>query len=202
MDAARPPAAPTKCLAFVIAEDGLFAARYLPLARAAVAMGLSVAVVTRVRDHRAAIVATGARVVALEAARSGLNPMAAGYAAGQLAAILKAPRADIVHGIGSRGILLGGTAAAMAGIPARVYAPTGLGARGGIAGRLGRTALRHLVHGPLASTRTRFVFESARDAAALGLDPADTGVRIVAEGFSDVAAAEAVCGLYRDLLAP
>ncbi len=202
MDAARPPAAPTQCLAFVIAEDGLFAERHLPLARAAVAMGLSVAVVTRVRDHRAAIAATGARVVALEAARSSLNPMAAGYAAGRLAAILKALKADIVHGIAPRGILLGGTAAAMAGIPARVYAPTGLGARGGTAGRLGRTALRRLVRGPLASTRTRFLFENPEDAAALGLDPADTAATVVAGGFSDVAAAEAVCGLYRDLLAP
>ncbi len=183
MDADLPtPAAPMKRLVFVVTEDWFFASHFLPMARAAVAMGLSVAVVTRVRDHRAVIEATGARVVALEAERSSLNPMAAGYAAGQLAAILKSLNADIVHCIALRGILVGGTAAAMAGIPARVYALTGLGligARKDTAGRLSRAALRHLIRGPLASKRTRFLFENPDDAAALGLDPADTAVTIV-----------------------
>ncbi|TXM87677.1 glycosyltransferase, partial [Methylobacterium sp. WL116] len=142
MDAApSAPAAPMRRLAFVVTEDWFFASHFLPMARAAVAMGLSVAVVTRVRDHRAVVEATGARVIALEAERSSLNPMAAGYAAGQLAAILKAWKPDIVHCIALRGILVGGTAAAMAGIPARVYALTGLGligARADAAGRLSR----------------------------------------------------------------
>ena len=171
-----------KSLAFVVTEDWFFASHFLPMARAAVAMGLSVAVITRVRDHRAAIEATGARVVALEAERSSLNPMTAGYAAGQLSAILKALKADIVHCIALRGILVGGTAAAMAGIRPRVYALTGLGllgAREDYTGRLARTALRGLIRGPLASRQTRFLFENAHDARALGLDPADTAVTIV-----------------------
>ncbi|WP_375464086.1 glycosyltransferase [uncultured Methylobacterium sp.] len=187
MDAPEPSpdpsfAAPTRCLAFVVTEDWFFASHFLPMARAAVAMGLSVAVVTRVRDHRDVIAATGARVVALEAERSSLNPMAAGYAAGQLAAILKALKADIVHCIALRGILVGGTAAAMAGIPTRVYALTGLGlvgARTDTAGRLARAGLRQLIRGPLSSRRTRFLFENPDDAGALGLDPADTAVTIV-----------------------
>ena len=176
-----PPAAMRR-LVFVATEDWFFASHFLPMARAAVAMGLSVAVVTRVRAHRAAIEATGARVVPLEAERSSLNPMAAGYAAGQLAGILKALRADIVHCIALRGILIGGTAAAMAGIPARVYALTGLGllgARQDRAGRMARLGLRHLIRGPLASRRTRFLLENPDDARALGLDPADTAVTIV-----------------------
>jgi glycosyltransferase involved in cell wall biosynthesis len=145
-------------------------------------MGLSVTVVTRVRAHRAAIEATGAQVVPLEAERASLNPMAAGYAAGQLAAILKALRADIVHCIALRGILVGGTAAAMAGIPARVYALTGLGLVGARTDRVGRAArlgLRALIRGPLASTRTRFLFENPDDARALGLDPLDHTVTVV-----------------------
>ena len=177
----RIPAA-QKRLVFVVTEDWFFASHFLPMARAAVGMGLAVTVVTRVREHRAIIEATGARVVALEAERSSLNPMAAGYAAGQLAAILKAVGADIVHCIALRAILVGGTAAAMAGIPARIYALTGLGligARGDAAGRMARLGLRHLIRGPLASTRTRFLFENPDDAIALGLDPADTAVTIV-----------------------
>jgi glycosyltransferase involved in cell wall biosynthesis len=183
MDRPTPPKpTPPKTLVFVVTEDWFFASHFLPMARAAVAMGLSVAVVTRVRDHRGAIEAVGARVVPLEDERSSLNPMAAGYAAGQLAAILKSLGADIVHCIALRSILVGGTAAAMAGVPARIYAPTGLGllgARSDAAGRFARTALRHLIRGPLATGRTRFLFENPDDARAFGLDPADTAVTIV-----------------------
>jgi glycosyltransferase involved in cell wall biosynthesis len=182
MDAPNLAPAPMRSLVFVVTEDWFFASHFLPLARAAAAMGLSVAVVTRVREHRAVIEATGARVVPLEAERSSLNPMAAGYAAGQLAAILKALKADIVHCIALRAILVGGTAAAMAGVPARVYALTGLGligARQDRVGGLARLGLRHLIRGALASRRTRFLFENPDDARALGLDPADTAVTIV-----------------------
>jgi glycosyltransferase involved in cell wall biosynthesis len=173
---------PMRRLVFVVTEDWFFASHFLPMARAAIGMGLTVTVVTRVRDHRAAIEATGARVVALEAERASLNPMAAGYAAGQLAAILKALKADIVHCIALRGILVGGTAAAMAGIPARVYALTGLGlvgARTDRVGRAARLALRALIRGPLASSRTRFLFENPDDARALGLDPLDRTVTVI-----------------------
>ncbi|MBE7249064.1 MAG: glycosyltransferase family 1 protein, partial [Actinomycetospora chiangmaiensis] len=174
--------APMRRIAFVVTEDWFFASHFLPMARAAIAMGLTVTVVTRVRAHRAAIEATGAKVVPLEAERSSLNPMAAGYAAGQLAGILKALRADIVHCIALRGILIGGTAAAMAGIPARVYALTGLGLMGARSDRLGyaaRLALRTLIRGPLASSRTRFLFENPDDARALGLDPLDQAVTVI-----------------------
>ncbi|CAM3216178.1 N, N'-diacetylbacillosaminyl-diphospho-undecaprenol alpha-1,3-N-acetylgalactosaminyltransferase [Methylobacterium mesophilicum] len=173
---------PKRSLVFVVTEDWFFASHFLPMARAAIGMGLSVAVVTRVRAHRAAIEATGARVVPLEAERASLNPMAAGYAAGQLAGILKALDADIVHCIALRSILVGGTAAAMAGIPARVYALTGLGLVGARADRIGRVArlgLKALIRGPLASARTRFLFENPDDALALGLDPSERSVTVV-----------------------
>ena len=169
-------------IAFVVTEDWFFASHFLPMARAAVAAGHPVSVVTRVRAHRDAIAATGARVVELEAERSSLNPMAAGYAAGQLAAILKALKADIVHCIALRGILVGGAAAVLAGIPSRVYALTGLGligARRDRAGRLARTGLRLLIRGPLETARTRYLFENPDDARLLGLRPDDPRVTIV-----------------------
>ncbi|MBE7245868.1 MAG: glycosyltransferase, partial [Actinomycetospora chiangmaiensis] len=126
-----------------------------------------------------------------EAERASLNPMAAGYAAGQLAAILKALKADLVHCIALRGILVGGTAAAMAGIPARVYALTGLGlvgARTDRVGRAARLALKALIRGPLASSRTRFLFENPDDARALGLDPIDRTVTVIGGAGIDPAA--------------
>ncbi|HEX8663385.1 MAG TPA: glycosyltransferase family 4 protein [Beijerinckiaceae bacterium] len=170
---APPPAA--KRIAFVVTEDWFFASHFLPLARAARELGLEVAVIARVRDHRAAIEATGARVIPLEAERRSLNPMAAGYSAGRLAAILKSWRPDIVHCIALRPILIGGAAALMAGIPRRVYALTGLGflgARRDLLGRGARTAVRMLVRG-LETRETHYLFENPDDAALVGLDPDD-----------------------------
>ncbi|WP_240539992.1 glycosyltransferase family 4 protein [Salinarimonas soli] len=162
-------------IAFVVTEDWFFASHFLPMARAAREMGLEVAVVARERAHRGAIEATGARLVALEAERSSLNPLSAGFAAGQLAAILEREKPGMVHCIALRGILIGGTAAALARVPRRVYALTGLGflgARPGLAGRGARLAVRTLVRG-LETRGTRYLFENPDDPRLLGLDPAD-----------------------------
>ncbi|WP_147046681.1 glycosyltransferase [Methylobacterium gnaphalii] len=203
MDApTQPPKAATgspKTLAFVASEDAVFAAHGLPMARSAVAVGLAVVVITRIGTHREAIEATGARLIALEGGQSGINPMTAGYAAGQVSAMLKALRADIVHCVGLRGILVGGTAAAMAGIANRVFAPGEFSGKGG---RLSRLAVKGLLRGPLASRNTRYLFENADDARALGLDPADTAVTILDRRGSDAGAAigHAVAGIYAELL--
>jgi glycosyltransferase involved in cell wall biosynthesis len=168
-------------LVFVVTEDWFFASHFLPMARAARELGLSVAVVTRVRSHREIIEATGARVIPLQAERRSINPMTAGYAAGQLAAILKDEKADIVHCIALRSILVGGFAAAMAGIGPRVFALTGsgfLGARTDFTARLAQRAVRLLVRG-LETRQTRYLFENPDDAKLLGLDPAGPTVTIV-----------------------
>jgi glycosyltransferase involved in cell wall biosynthesis len=168
-------------LVFVVTEDWFFASHFLPMARAARELGLEVAVVTRVRSHREIIEATGARVISLEAERRSLNPMAAGYAAGQLASILKAEKADLVHCIALKGILTGGFAAAMAGVGRRVYALTGLGfigARTDRAGRLAQRAIRLLVRS-LETRQTRYLFENTDDPRLLGLDPAGATVTVV-----------------------
>ena len=174
-----------KRLAFVVTEDWFFASHFLPMARAARELGLAVDVVTRVRAHRDAIEATGARVIALEAERRSLNPMAAGDAAGRLAAILKATKPDIVHCIALRSVLVGGAAAILAGIDRRVYALTGLGylgARRDLVGRGARFAIRALAGGLLRSRGTRFLLENEDDSRLLGLDPDDRGTVTVVGG--------------------
>jgi hypothetical protein len=168
-------------LVFVVTEDWFFASHFLPMARAAREIGLDVAVVTRVRSHREIIEATGARVIPLEAERRSLNPMAAGFAAGQLASVLKAEKPDMVHCVALRGILIGGAAASMAGIDRRVYALTGLGflgARQDRVGRLAQRAVRLLIR-TLATRRTRYLFENKDDPRLLGLDPAAPEITIV-----------------------
>jgi glycosyltransferase involved in cell wall biosynthesis len=151
------------------------------MARAARDLGLDVSVVCRVQNHRKAVEAGGARVIPLQAERSSLNPLTAGYAAGQLAAILKAERADIVHCIALKPILVGGFAAAMAGVPRRIFALTGLGfvgARRGIVGGLAQRAVRTLVRG-LDTKQTRYLFENTDDPKLLGLDPSEPRVTIL-----------------------
>src|SRR5215210_7332088 len=93
-------------LVFVVTEDWFFVSHFLPMARAARELGFEVRVVCRVRDHKAAIEAPRARVFPLGAERRSSNPRAAGYAAGQLPSSLKAERADIVHCIALKPILV------------------------------------------------------------------------------------------------
>jgi glycosyltransferase involved in cell wall biosynthesis len=168
-------------LVFVVTEDWFFASHFLPMARAARELGLAVTVVTRVREHKDVIEATGARVVALESERSSLNPAAAGYAAGQLAAILKAERAEIVHCIALRGILVGGFAATLAGIPRRIFALTGLGLLGtrkDFVGRLAGGLLRTTIR-TLFTPASHLLVENPDDPGRLGFSAADPRVTIV-----------------------
>jgi glycosyltransferase involved in cell wall biosynthesis len=168
-------------LVFVVTEDWFFASHFLPMVRAARELGLAVTVVTRVREHRGVIEAEGAKVVPLDIERRSLNPITMGDASGQLAAILKAEKADLVHCIALKSILLGGFAATLAGVGRRVYALTGsgfLGARTDMVGRLSQRAIRLLVRG-LQTGRTRYVFENTDDPKLLGLDPAEAQVTIL-----------------------
>jgi glycosyltransferase involved in cell wall biosynthesis len=166
----------------VVTEDWFFASHFLPMARAALEMGLAPVVVTRVRDHKGVIEAAGARVIPLEAERRSLNPMAAGYAAGRLAAILRAEKPAIVHCIALRAILVGGAAAVLAGVPRRIYALTGLGflgARSDLVGRGAQAAVRFLIRESLETSQTHYLFENPDDPRLLGLDPHERRVVIV-----------------------
>jgi glycosyltransferase involved in cell wall biosynthesis len=168
-------------LVFVVTEDWFFASHFLPMARAARELGLEVVVVARVRDHRGAIEAAGARVIALDAERRSLNPLAAGYAAGRLAAVLRSEKPDLVHCIALRAILVGGAAAAMAGVGRRVFALTGLGFLGARQDWLGlgaRAAVRTLVRA-LETKDTGYLFENPDDPRLIGLDPQAERVVIV-----------------------
>ena len=169
-------------IVFVVTEDWFFASHFLPMARAARDMCLDVGVVTRVRDSAAAIEATGARVIALEAERRSLSPFAAASAVIRIAAILRKERPAIVHCIALKPILVGGAAARLAGIGARVYALTGLGfigAKRDLVGRTARAGIKAVIRGPLETPETRYLFENEDDPALLGLDPASPRVTVI-----------------------
>ena len=170
----RQPRAPH--LLYVVTEDWFFASHFLPMARAAREMGFDVAVVARVRDHRAVIEAAGVRLIPLEAERHSADPLKAVQAMGRLATILRREKPDIVHCIALRSIVVGGAACLMARIPRRVFAPTGLGIfddGASVLTRLARLMVRALMRGPLETATTRYIFENQEDPGVFGLDPRD-----------------------------
>lgn len=176
------PAAPPPKVLFVVTEDWFFASHFLPMARAARELGLEVRVVCRIRGHAAAIAATGAVPIALEAERRSLNPLAAISVVRRLAQVMRAERPDIVHCIALKPILLGGLAARLAGIDRRIFALTGLGLIGAKQDRVGRGAramVKAAIRGPLSTPHTRYLFENADDPSLLGLDPGASEVTIV-----------------------
>lgn len=168
---------------FVVTEDWFFASHFLPMARAAREMDCEVVVVARERLHRKPIEATGARLIALEAERGSLSPMALWRDIKALRQILAREAPDLVHCIALRSIALGGIAARLDGIDRRVYALTGLGflgARQDYLGEIARFVVRNGLQLTLDGARTRYLFENPDDPVTLGLDAGDlTKVTIV-----------------------
>lgn len=165
-------------LLFVVTEDWFFASHFLPMARAARELDLDVVVIARERQHRRVIEATGARLIALEAERGSLSPLALLRQVQTLKRLIAAERPDILHCIALKPIALAGLAGRLAGIERRVYALTGLGFLGARQGQLAalarlaaRTWLREAIDGP----GVRFLFENPDDPVMLGFDPQNKG---------------------------
>lgn len=172
-----------RTIAFLVTEDWFMCSHFLPLIREAKVLGLDVAVVTRVREHRALLEAEGARVIAIDARRSSANPLALVSSVGQLRAILRRENPDIVHAIALRMVIAGGLAARFAGVRNVVLAPTGLGhlwSSHGSPQRIARSMIRFVTRHALRRPGTVFVFENRNDPADLGLDAAEHDIVVVA----------------------
>lgn len=175
---------------YLVTEDWFFASHFLPLARAAAALGLEPVVATRVRDHRAVLQGEGIRVLPLEWERRAVGPLALAAERRRLAALMRAETPAIVHCIALRTILVGGAAGRRARVPGLVVAPTGLGhfwIEQGLAAMLGRAVIRREVR-RLRGPGTIFLFENREDPAALGLSANDPNVRLIAGSGVDPAA--------------
>jgi glycosyltransferase involved in cell wall biosynthesis len=172
-------------LLFVVTEDWFFASHFQPMARAALAAGMDVAVACRVREHRAALEAIGCRVLPLEADRTSLNPLRVLGAVNGLRGLIAAEQPDVVHLIALRSIIAGGLAARLAGVDRRVVALTGiglLGAAGSAGARAARSLVRRYIRTVVAGPRTRFLFENRSDPALLDLDPDDADKVLIVGG--------------------
>lgn len=114
-------------LMFVVSEDWYFVSHRLPLAAAAQHAGFEVAVATRYSRHRRAIEDAGVRTIPFEMDRRGLNPAVLLHEAIELAGILRRERADVVHLVALRPLVVGGLAARIAGVRRVISAVTGMG---------------------------------------------------------------------------
>ncbi len=172
-------------------EDWVFISHFRPMAAAARACGLDVAVATRVRAHGQALAAEGYKVIALEAERSSLNPLVGLTSIARMIRIIRRERPAIVHCIGLPMVLLGGLAAWMTGQRRVVLAPIGLGflwiERGALVSTL-RETIRALVAWLCRRRGTVCLFENADDPREFGLDPYGLKVTLVGGAGVDPAA--------------
>jgi len=114
-------------LLFLVNEDWYFCSHRLPIARAARDAGAEVVVVTRVRDHAAQIEAEGFRLIPIELARSGRNPIHDAQTLATLIRLYQREKPDIVHHVALKPALYGSIAAWVTGIRSVVNAFAGMG---------------------------------------------------------------------------
>jgi glycosyltransferase involved in cell wall biosynthesis len=114
-------------LLFFVTEDWYFCSHRLPLAVAAQEAGYDVTVVTRVGACGDMIRAAGMKVIPLDMARRGRNPIRELSHVFRLARIYRELHPDVVHHVAMKPVLYGTIAARMARVPAVVNALAGLG---------------------------------------------------------------------------
>jgi glycosyltransferase involved in cell wall biosynthesis len=175
-------------LLYFATEDWSFCQHFLPMARAARALGCEVVVATRVRAHAQRLAAEGFRVVSLESERGSFALVEIVRSMLRMRAIVRAERPDIIHCIGIRMVTLGGLSVRLANPrQALVLAPTGLGLLWMVDDpfhRVGRWLIRWVVGRCLRGPQTFYLFENADDPAEFGL--AATGCRVTLVGGAGV----------------
>lgn len=114
-------------LLFLVTEDWYFCSHRLALACAARDAGFDVTVATRVSAHGEQIRAAGLRLISIALRRSGRNPWRELMAIGEIAAIYRNEKPDIVHHVALKPVLYGSLAARIAGVPHIVNALAGMG---------------------------------------------------------------------------
>ena len=118
---------PGRKLLFYVTEDWYFVSHRMPLALAAQAAGYDVSVVTRVRDHKAAIRQAGLRLIPFENSRTGVNPLAELLTVLRLIRLYRHERPAIVHHVAMKPVLYCSIAASFAGRPRIINALAGMG---------------------------------------------------------------------------
>jgi glycosyltransferase involved in cell wall biosynthesis len=175
---------------FVINHASFFVSHRLPVALAAQAAGYRVSLITgqaasastepaaiaRVREagivhHRAAFTS------------SGMNPLREIFSLLQITRHLLRIRPDVVHCASPKGVMYGGVAARLTGVPVVVLAISGMGyaftdGAAGLGRRIAAGALRLLGRVSYGNPRARIVVQNKDDEAALAANAAVPAARI------------------------
>ncbi len=149
-------------LLFIVTEDWAFLRHRLPMARAALGMGLRVAVATRVSDHAEAIRALGIEVFPTTVERAGLSPSKDLEYLAELRRILGVFKPDLIHNVAAKPILYGTLAARLSAPRAGIVnAFTGLGILFTGDGR-GRRSLKSRILGTVLTGVLRLLCRNRR----------------------------------------
>lgn len=112
---------------YLVTEDFYFYSHRLPMARAAMAEGFEVAVITNIVNHQPRIEAENIRIIPFSLDRGSLNPFKALLQLWRLIRLYQSEKPDIVHHVAMKPVLYGSIAAWIAGVPAVINAFAGLG---------------------------------------------------------------------------
>jgi len=159
-----------KTLIFLLTEDWFFASHFLKRALAAKAAGWRVILVAYSGEATPAIRAAGIEVIPVAFIRRRTNPVAELIFTLRLAGLYRRLRPDLVHHIALKPILVGGIAARLAGVPAIVNAPTGLGfvfSSDRLLAKLLKPLVSALLRITLSPKNARVIFENPDDQAEL-----------------------------------
>lgn len=112
---------------YVITEDWFFCSHFLPMARAAMRLGLRVSVATRIAAHQQRLEQEGIRVIPFAFNRGGRNPLEASATITKLALLYAQEKPDIIHHIALKPVIFGALAARFARRKNVINAVTGFG---------------------------------------------------------------------------
>jgi glycosyltransferase involved in cell wall biosynthesis len=164
------PSSRQKTLVFLLTEDWFFASHFWVRGLAARAAGWRVVLVARESEATGRVRASGIEVVPVDFNRRRLNPFAELLFTFKLARLYREIKPDIVHHIALKPIVIGGIAARLAGVPAVVNAPVGLGfvfSSGKLLARILKPLVSLGLRLTLTPKRGRVIFENPDDLRAL-----------------------------------
>lgn len=152
----------------MVTEDWFFCSHFLPMARAAVALGFEVAIATRVSDRGELLTREGLTVIPLRGRRGRIGPLALAGELIDLFRVIRGFRPDLLHLIALKPVLLAGLVGRIAGVRAILCAVTGQGylaAADGARAAFLRAAVAVALTWLFRSPRTHLLLENADDAA-------------------------------------
>ena len=160
----------TPRLLFVVTEDWYFCSHRLLLAKAAREAGYDVVVATRVDRHGGQIEDAGLRLFPLALKRAGKGAVSELRTIGQLMALYRRERPDLIHHVAMKPVIYGSLAARLAGVKGVVNALGGLGyvfrSEGGRA-RAMRRMLQPALRSAFAPACTRVIVQNEDDRAQI-----------------------------------